>query len=47
MIKILHFISDTNIGGAGRLLLNQIKNMPTEEFDITIELPCGRALVDE
>lgn len=47
MIKILHFISDTNIGGAGRLLLNQIKNMPTGEFDITVALPRGSALIDE
>ena len=39
MIKILHFISDTNIGGAGRLLCTQIKNMNKKDFDICVALP--------
>lgn len=39
MIKILHFITDTNIGGAGNLLCNQIKNMNMGEFSITVALP--------
>ena len=30
MIRIFHFITDTNIGGAGNLLCNQIKNMKDE-----------------
>ncbi len=45
MIKLLHFISDTNIGGAGRLLCNQIKNMYGSEFDICVALPQGSKLV--
>lgn len=47
MIKILHFITDTNIGGAGRLLVNQIRNMPRGEFDIFVALPHGSALFSE
>ncbi len=39
MIKILHFITDTNIGGAGNLLCNQIKNINTDEFSVTVALP--------
>lgn len=44
MIKIYHFISDTNIGGAGNLLCNQIKNMEGSDFDITVVLPHGSLL---
>lgn len=44
MIKILHFITDKNVGGAGRLLCSQIKNMRDEEFAITIALPRGSKL---
>ncbi len=45
MIKLLHFISDTNIGGAGRLLCNQIKNMDGSEFDISVALPRQSRLI--
>ena len=47
MIKILHFISDTNIGGAGNLLCQQIKNMSMKQFKITIALPRNSALMDK
>ena len=47
MIKLIHFITDTNIGGAGRLLCNQIKNMASSEFDIFVALPCKSALIGE
>lgn len=47
MIKIFHFISDTNIGGAGNLLCNQIKNMGDESFDITVVLPRGSMLKEK
>lgn len=47
MIKLIHFITDTNIGGAGRLLCNQIKNMEGSEFEITVALPRHSALVSE
>lgn len=46
MIKIFHFITDTNIGGAGRLLCNQIKNMVGSDFDITVVLPRGSRLIE-
>ncbi len=39
MIKILHFLTDTNIGGAGRLLCNQIQYTDTKIFDIYVALP--------
>ena len=39
MIKILHFITDQNVGGAGKLLCSQIKNMGGKEFKITVALP--------
>ena len=47
MIKIFHFISDTNIGGAGNLLCNQIKNMGGHDLDITVVLPRGSTLRDK
>lgn len=47
MIKILHFITDTNIGGAGKLLCNQIKNMNEDEFEVTVALPKGSELKKE
>lgn len=47
MIKIYHFISDTNVGGAGNLLCNQIKNMKGSDFDITVVLPRGSLLEEK
>ena len=47
MIKVFHFISDTNIGGAGNLLCNQIKNMGGQDIDITVVLPSGSMLKDK
>ena len=39
MIKILHVISDTNIGGAGRLLLGYLSGYSSTEFENTVLLP--------
>ena len=39
MIKVLHILSDTNIGGAGTLLLNYLKNFNREHFCIKVILP--------
>lgn len=39
MVKVLNVISDTNIGGAGRVLLNYLKYCDTETFGISICLP--------
>ncbi len=44
MYKLLHIITDTNIGGAGRLLLGQLRNFDREKFDITVMLPRGSEL---
>lgn len=44
MIKLYHVISDTNIGGAGTLLLNYLANADRGAFDITVVLPRGSAL---
>ena len=39
MTKILHVISDTNIGGAGRLLLGYLNSYSRDEFENTVLLP--------
>ncbi len=45
MIKILHFITDTNIGGAGNLLCNQINGLNDKQFDIFVALPKDSLLI--
>lgn len=45
MIRVLHFISDSNIGGAGRLLLHCLRHFDRTQFDIAVVLPRGSALV--
>lgn len=44
MIKVLNVISDTNFGGAGRVLLNYLKNYDKSKFDVSVVLPCKSAL---
>lgn len=44
MIKLLHVISDSNIGGAGTLLLNYLVEADRKCFDIKVVLPRGSAL---
>ena len=39
MIKVLHILTDTNIGGAGTLLVNYLKNFDREKFLIKVILP--------
>ena len=43
-MKILHIISDKNIGGAGRLLLNLLHEADISVFDISVILPRGSML---
>ena len=43
--KILHIISDTNIGGAGKLLLVFLANFNREEFNICVVVPRGAKLI--
>ena len=44
MLRVVEAISDANIGGAGRLLINRIKNTDRENFDIVVVLPRGSML---
>lgn len=44
MIKVIHLLSDTNIGGAGTLLINYLKNFDKSQFLIKIILPEGSLL---
>ncbi|MDR2183136.1 MAG: glycosyltransferase [Clostridiales bacterium] len=45
--KILNVISDSNIGGAGKLLLTFLANVNREEFDISVVLPKDSLLTAE
>ena len=46
-MKILHIITDSNIGGAGKLLLAFLDTFNRDEFDITIILPQKSRLISE
>ena len=43
-MKVLHVISDSNIGGAGVLLCNLLTCFEREKVDSTVALPCGSKL---
>ena len=45
MIKVVHVISDTGIGGAGVLLCNLLACADTTRFEIAVVLPRGSLLV--
>ena len=44
MIKVLHFISDENIGGAGKLLFNHLSARDRSLFEYAVVLPRESAL---
>lgn len=44
MLKILHVISDSNIGGAGRYLLTYLNNCNTKDFDVSLAIPVNSKL---
>ena len=44
MIRVLNVISDTNIGGAGRVLLNYMSRADCANFDVSVALPRGSLL---
>lgn len=44
MIRVAEVISDTNTGGAGRLLVTRLKNTDRSEFDVRVFLPYGSEL---
>lgn len=44
MIKVLNVISDTNVGGAGRVILNYLKYYDKTKFEISVVMPRGSLL---
>lgn len=44
MIRVLNIISDTNIGGAGRVIVNYVKYADRSRFEPLVALPRGGAL---
>lgn len=44
MIRVLNILTDSNIGGAGRLLVNYLRNFDRSEFETAVVLPAGSAL---
>ncbi|MBQ6263711.1 MAG: glycosyltransferase [Clostridia bacterium] len=44
-IKIFHVLTDTNIGGAGRVLIQFLKSYRRDLFDVTVLLPRGAELL--
>ena len=47
MIKVLNILTDSNIGGAGRCLVNYLKYCDKANFDIKIVLPRDSLLIPE
>ena len=47
MIKVLNIISDSNIGGAGRCVLNFLKYYDREKFQVKVVVPRGSLLIPE
>ncbi len=45
MIRVLQILTDSNIGGAGRLLINYLHNFDRTAFEMLIVLPRGAALI--
>ena len=45
MIKVIHVISDTNIGGAGTVLLTTLRNIDRGKFDVKVVVPKDSKLI--
>lgn len=45
MIKILHILTDSNFGGAGRYLVNYLKARDRERFSVSLVLPTGSLIL--
>ncbi|MCD6323380.1 MAG: glycosyltransferase [Clostridiales bacterium] len=43
-IKIVNIITDTNIGGAGKVLQNYLSHYDSKRFDVSVVLPAGSPL---
>ena len=46
MIKVCQVLSDTNVGGAGRYLLNYLKHFDRENFKVTVVIPKNSKLLE-
>lgn len=46
MIKVCQVVSDTNIGGAGRYLLNYLKYFDRENYKVSVVIPQGSKLLE-
>lgn len=46
-IKVAHILTDSNIGGAGRLLAYQLDQADLDRFEYSVILPEGAALIPE
>jgi glycosyltransferase involved in cell wall biosynthesis len=46
MVRVLNVISDTNIGGAGRILINYLKYSDKSSFETLVALPRGSLLAE-
>ena len=44
MIRVLNILTDSNIGGAGRLLVNYLRNFDRTKFETAVVLPAGSDL---
>ena len=44
MIRVLNIISDTNIGGAGRVILNYLNYTDRNQFETLVAVPRGSLL---
>ena len=44
MIRVLNVISDTNIGGAGRVILNYLRYADRTKFETLVAIPRGSLL---
>ncbi|MBQ8801936.1 MAG: glycosyltransferase, partial [Clostridium sp.] len=44
MIRVLNIISDTNIGGAGRVILNYLRYTDKSKFETLVAIPKGSLL---
>ena len=47
MIKLIHVITDTNIGGAGVWVLNFLKSYDREKYDVGVAIPQNSLLTDK
>ena len=46
MIRVLHILTDSNVGGAGRYLINYLQYRDRDRFQVSVILPRGSALAE-